>query len=254
MANPIIICETRFKDGALTATDTAAGYDVMNVIDYRTYTFWKAASAGTKYITVDCGSDKSADSLGIIGHNLKTANATVSIESSPDNAVWTERLAGFTPTSDKAFVKLFTQATARYWRLKLIAASTAPYLAAVLLGNKLQFPFPPDTPYVPYKESVEAESKRSKKGHLLGSVVEFKTIEITARFSHIERTWVENSFKSFWDGHASDMKPFFYAWDLDAYPDMVFFVKCKDEARYEMPVSVLQYVDVIEIEMEGVKE
>lgn len=254
--NPIILYDSRFNDGTPVATDTASGYNVLNIKDLRTYTFWKAASAGTKYITIDCGSAKSADCLAIIGHNLKTANATVSVESSNDNFVANivERLVPFTPSSDKAFLKLFTSASNRYWRIKIVTASIAPQIAVAMLGSKMLFPFPPDTPYNPYIESIEAETNRSKKGHPLGSIIRFKSLEIYANFSNIERAWVINTFKAFWDDYASDLKWFFYAWDLDVFPDMVFFVSVLDGMKYKMPMSILQYVDSIGLEMQGVKE
>lgn len=254
MATPIILSDSRFLDGTLTATDTASGYSVLNIKDYRTYTFWKAASAGTKYITVDCGTAKSADCLAVISHNLNTANATVSVESSPDNSAWTERLAGFTPPSDKAFLKTFTSASARYWRLKIVTTSIVPYLAVCMLGVRLTFPYPPDSPYIPYSESVEVGSSRSKKGHILGSVVKYKPIRISARFSNLTRTWVETVFTPFWDNHASNLLPFFYAWSLTAYPNMVFYVSVEEGMAYRTPVSVLPFVDSLELEMEGIKE
>jgi hypothetical protein len=238
----------------LTATDTALGYDIQYIKDYRTYTFWRAANAGTKYITVDCGSNKSADTLAVISHNLQVANATVSVESSLNNVTWTERLAGFTPQSNKAFLKTFTSASARYWRLKIVTSSIAPQLAVVMLGNRLTFPFPPDTPFVVYSEGVEAETARSKAGHILGSVINYKTIEISVRFSNLTRSWVLNTFKPFWDNHASDLKPFFWAWDIDVYPDLIFYVSVTDGMKYKMPVSVIQFVDSIELEMQGIKE
>ena len=51
MSNPIILYDNRFEDGDLSATNTAAGYDVNNIKDLRTHTFWKANAAGTLYIT-----------------------------------------------------------------------------------------------------------------------------------------------------------------------------------------------------------
>jgi len=254
--NPVILYDNRFNDGTPTATDTASGFDVRNIKDYRTYTFWRAASAGTKYITIDCGSAKSADALGIISHNLKTANASVSVESSTDNFASdvTVRLASFTPSSDKAFLKLFTSASARYWRIKIVTASVAPQVAVAMLGSRITFPYPPDAPYIPYSETIESNSSRGKKGHILGSVIRFKDIEISAEFSNIGRNWALNTFKPFWDSHASDLKPFFYAWDIDIYPDMVFYVYVDEGMKHSMPMSILQYIDSIKLQMRGVKE
>ncbi|MFA5354963.1 MAG: hypothetical protein WC291_12095, partial [Thermodesulfovibrionales bacterium] len=152
MALPTILSDNRFLDGIPTPTNTAAGYDVLNIRDYRTYTAWRAASAGTRYITVDCGTAKSADCLGIISHNLATAACTVSVQSSPDNSTWTTRLTGFVPSTDKAVFKTFTSYSARYWRIKLVTASVAPQLAVVMLGVRLTFPYPADAPMVPYSE------------------------------------------------------------------------------------------------------
>lgn len=254
MANPIILYDSRFMDGTPTATDTAAGFSVLNIKDYRTYTFWKAASSGTKYITIDCAGAKSANCLAIIAHNLYTAGATVSVESSPDNSNWTVRLAEFTPASDKALLKIFTDASAPYWRIKIVTASMAAQIGVVFLGARMDFPYPPDAPYIPYTEGIEAETSIGKTGHILGSTIKFKPLELTARFSNLTRTWVLNTFKVFWDTHASDLKPFFYAWDIDAYPDMVFFVAVDDGSKYQTPVSILQYIDSIELRMRGAKE
>lgn len=252
--NPIILYDNRYNDGAPAATDTASGYDVANIKDMRTYTFWKGASAGTKYITVDCGSAKAADTLAVISHNLKTASASVSLESSTDNSNWTERIAAFTPASDKAFLKTFTSASARYWRIKIVTASIAAQLAVAFIGVHLLFPYPPDTPYTPVEESVEVLSSRSKKGHILGSLISFKPLRFTARFSTLLRTWVFNTFKPFWDTYGSEFKPFFWAWDIDTYPEDIYFVKFSDSYTFKSPLSVLLYADTLELDMEGSKE
>lgn len=233
---------------------TTSGYDIRNILDYRTYTFWQSASSGTKYITLDCGSAKTADCLAIIGHNLQTANATVSVESSTNNIDWIERSGKFTPSSDKAFIRLLVSTAARYWRIKIVTAAIAPKLAVVMLGKKLTFPYPPDAPYIPYSESIEAETSRSNQGHLLGSVIRFKRLTINVKFSNLSRTWCLNDFKTFWDSHASNLKPFFYAWDVDNYPEHVYYVVVDEKAAMEMPMSILSVVDNITLKMVGVKE
>lgn len=252
--NPVILYDNRFNDAAPTATATAAGFDVLNIRDGRAYTFWQGPAAGTHYITVNCGAAKAADALGIIGHNLKTAGATVTVESSPDNAVWTPRTGAYAPTNDRAFMQTFVKIYAQYWRLKIVSTLAAPRLAVAMIGARLEFPWPPDTPYIPYTERVETDSKRGKSGNLLGSVVRYKPIEVNARFSNFEREWVFDDYQTFWDSHASEMKQFFYAWDLDNFPEHAFFLKLQDDARWQTPVSILSVVDSLELPMEGVKE
>ena len=48
--NPVILADNRFLEGTPTATDTATGYDVLHIRDLRTFTSWKGATAGTKYL------------------------------------------------------------------------------------------------------------------------------------------------------------------------------------------------------------
>src|SRR3990172_4071855 len=122
----IILADNRFLDGTPTATDTAAGYNVLFIRDYKTFTSWKAASVGTKYLTVDCATAKSADCIAFVGHNFGTGGATISVESSATGA-WageqTERLAPFTVNDDKAALRTFASASDRYWRVKIVSAT-----------------------------------------------------------------------------------------------------------------------------------
>lgn len=407
MANPIILHDNRLFEGTITATDTASGYNVANIIDHRPYTFWQAASAGLKYLTVDlqkvlnpgfesnftnwtqnnttlettivhsgaksgklvaAGANtlgaqtdpividqtknykisvwnkitvhttgdyrvtvyfyddeagtqqistydlftssgvidwteitgnivplggagiifprgtkslrvghrwwnasgnpsgtaymddlqlmrwQPVDALGIVGHNLFSSYAAIWVDSSDDGAAWTNRLVSFYADSDKALLKTFNAATARYWRIALNTYNIAPRIGVAVLGEKIQFEYPPDSPYRPYEESIAADTSRGKTGNLLGSVIHYKRLDLYARFSNFSRSWVEGTFKAFWDNHASDMKPFFYAWDLTNYADYVFFVGVKDGAKYAAPVSILSRIDEIELEMTGVKE
>lgn len=414
MALPIILYDNRFSDGTPTATDTAQGFSVLNVRDMRTYTYWKAASVGTKYLTVDCGSPMNADCLGIIGHNLGSIGAEAVLQGSSDNfasdliepvairpktdtailkrarlisngdyevwpdgtnvrpAGWTlagsgasvERIvvnapddygaqvtagaganaqlyqrapnfgsfkgntvtyggyvlcnapnagrvgiydgvqwtyspyhsgsglweyltvtrtvsssatelrfvgqvmagltAGFdiaaarkgttiSPSTPSDYIEPLSNAK-RYWRLKVANGSAAPKLAVLMAGNLLEFPYPPDTPYIPYSEAVEAETARSKKGHPLGAVIRFKPREIAARFPSLSRSFVFDTYKPFWDSHASDLKPFFYAEDLDEFPGHIFYVQMKKGAKFQAPLSRGSLVDSLTLDMEGVRE
>jgi len=158
--NPVILYDNRFADGALSATDTESGYDVNNIKDLRAHTFWKAAAPGTKYITVNCGTPLPADALAIVGHNLSSCAAIISVEASEDGITWREWLIEFTVSNDKAFLKIFTsdwalspwgefawgELSAEYWRIKIVTTSQAPFIAVALLGMRMEFPFRPAAP------------------------------------------------------------------------------------------------------------
>lgn len=255
--NPVILYDNRFDDGTPTATDTADGYSPLNIRDGRPYTYHKFAALGTKYITVDCGTAKSADALGIYKHNLGTAAATVSVESSATGA-WAgeqvERLAGFVPANDKGIIKLFTSASARYWRIKIVTASIAAMFAEVKLSVRLLWPYPPDTPFIPQHKSVKAESVDSKTGQPLGAVVYYKPLKVDAKFSMLLRSWVDTNYAPFYDNHASLKKFFFWAWDLDVYPNMVHFLRLSGDATDALPMTYSQFYDAVTLAMEGMQE
>lgn len=248
---PIILHDNRFADGAITATGVTDDTRLY-IIDGRPYTWLVFPSSGTKYITVDCGTAKSADALGIIGHNFATSSATVSVESSADNNTWTQRLAGFTWASNRALLKTFTTASARYWRIKIVTASVAPAVAVVMLGSRITFPCSPDSSFTPFSESVEVDSNDSKNGQALGSVVRFFPVAIKPTFSNLTRTWVEGTYRPFRENWSRYRKYFFWAWDVDTYPTQVFYVQ--DVGQYAPAVSVLDYYDKLALDFKGVIE
>jgi len=254
MMEPIILADNRFLDGTPTATDTAVGYDVLFIRDYKTFTSWKAASVGTKYLSVDCGSAKSADCIAFAGHNFGTGAAQISVESSDNGTDWTERITPFSVTTDKAALRTFASASARYWRTKIASPTIAPQVAVLLVGLRITFPYPPDAPFSPGKEGMEVSAARSRTGQLLGVDVRFKPYSIRAQWSDLSRTWVESYFLPFWENHASNLTPFFWAWDLGVYPNNVRYVRVAENYEMDPKLSVLGVYDLIGLEMEGVKE
>jgi hypothetical protein len=252
---PVILYDNRFADAVPTATDTASGSDVRLACDLRAYTAWQAASVGAKYITVDCAAAQDADALAMIGHNCATGEIDVSVESSADGANWTQRLAPARPATNRAFLLPFTRATARYWRVKLAAGLLAPTIGEVALGARMTFPQPPTPPYTPYTEEVQADSTVGKAGHILGSVIRYKRLSISARWTNLDRSWVLGTFLPFWDQYASDLNPFFWAWDLTYFPTHVYHVAIDPaRGRYATPMTLSMLVDSLALDMTGVKE
>lgn len=195
-----------------------------------------------------------ADAVAMIGHNLASEEILYSVESSDNNTDWTERLAPTWASSNRAQCAVFTQATARYWRVKLAAGTAAPSIGELILGPRLAFEFPADAPYIPFTEKVVATSATGKTGNLLGSVVQFIALDLSARFSHVSRVWALETFLPFWDDHASRLLPFFWAWDLTTFPTHVFFVRMDAGASQAMPLSISTMVDSLVLSMQGVKE
>lgn len=251
-AKPFLLYDNRLEDGTPTATDTETGYDVLNLIDWREYTFWQADTFGTKYITIDCGAPVSADTLAVSGNNFYTASATISLESSADNATWTERLVGFTVTSDDVFAKTFTSASARYWRLKIITAAVAARMAILCIGIRLDMERYPQMMFDPDQQSPIVDSERSKVGYLLGNVINYHERQISASFKNLTPAWISSTFYPAWVDHLSLLKPFFFAWDITNHATEVYLVALKSGSKLSMPNTT--YFRSVDLNMIGSRE
>jgi hypothetical protein len=253
---PVILATNLLPLGTLSASSTASGYYVESLSDGLEYTHWKAAAGGAQSVTLDlgAGNGQAASALGLKKHNLKTVSATVSVESSDNGADWTTRLAGFVPSTDKALLKTFAAATARYWRINMAGCTAAPQMAVAAAGPRIDFPYPPDSPFTPSEEGIEGETNRSKLGVLLGVTVRWKTFRIRARWTRLLRSWLDANLVPWWDAHASNLKPFFWAWDLSVYPEKVHYGAVPDGYKWRPDVARGLTYENFEIEIEGAKE
>jgi hypothetical protein len=175
-------------------------------------------------------------------------------EAQPRN--WTERLAAFTPATDNSILKTFTSASARHWRVKIVTAAVAAQIAVCMVGVRMTFPYPPDGPYVPADEGIEADVTDSKTGQFLGATFRFSPYVIKPVWSNdaILRTFLDATIAPWWALYARYLLPFFWAWDLTTYTADVRYVRLTLGYRYKPSFRVLATVDSFELEMEGVKE
>jgi hypothetical protein len=284
MGNPIILYRNLLTEAALVTTDMApwgkcdfgaslwGGRDISDYLrDFREHAFWEGLDAGEQTIGVDCGRIVEASALGLAGHNLKTAGALISLERSTDNFLSdaTTVISPFMPYFDAPLLKTFALASSRWWRLKLSAGGQIPKLAVLALGLALEFPMPPEAPYAPTDEQIQADVARNAAGNLLGALVHSRAAETKVTLAVIDRDWAlqgygeaawgavswgENgNLAALWQ-HARKLLPFFYAWDPIAYPAHVLFGRWKKEQVFRTPLSILAYIDAFEMTVESTLE
>ena len=251
MGAPVILAHSILPAATLSCSSTAPGFELQHIADTRPYTWWGAAYNGTNTITIACGSARSADCLGIIGHNLYSGSITIALEYSDDGITWSVALAPFTPSSDRALMEMFAEISAPFWRLVMTGAAL-PMLAVVSLGICLQFPFPPESPFTPKTVKTEQDTQISKVGNPLGTVISHYAVTVEPEFKHVARSWVLYAFGPFWQAYGRTRALHFWAWDLDTYPDDVLYLR--QVGDYKAPVSTLGYVDSLKLKMEGVEE
>ncbi len=254
MANPAILRFNNFAHGTLTATGTDTGFSVNNLIDYRTTTYWQAAAHGTNYITVESGDVLSADMLGIVKHNLYTASATITIEYW-DNVLssWVAIGTPFSPTSDECIIKQFTSKTSLKWRIKINTASVKAKIAVMMIGSKIEMPYPPEAPSAAYAETYQLLNSESKNNNFLGAIRRNSKYSIRHVYKSVTKTFYDTYLLPFWNAHAKLGYPFFYAMDSVNLPEGNFFARFVDGYEWNPQRSNLLFVDEINFDLIGEK-
>jgi hypothetical protein len=90
----------------------------------------------------------------------------------------------------------------------------------------------------------------SRGGKNLGVVTSYFPIDIQLRFSNLLRAWVTENFVPFWE-YAKYLDAFFFAPDLDTWPDDVFWCVLDPSMKFKAPTSMLVYVDYIDLTMQA---
>lgn len=227
MGYPRIYYDNRFADGTPVASTTAAGdFDVLNLIDFRSGSFWKPTALPAT-VTIDCGSAAAASSIVVWGHDLFTQGATLEVRGSTDNFVSSNVLVDtYTPTNNKPFVRSWSSVSYRYWRER-ITGVTMPSIAITCLGVPLTLPVYLDDSFDPLRSNPEGVFNRSVKGHPLGRVTEYEEWSQNLPLKLVTKAWLRATWEPAWDAHLRD-NPFVFGWDVDSYPTELRLVTVKD--------------------------
>src|SRR5918996_5864065 len=86
-----------------------------------TWEYWEPTALPATW-TLDLGSVKQVDYVGLAGHTIGSSGSTVKIETSIDNSVYTLFSAQVLPADDRAILFLDSQRSAKYVRVTLIGA------------------------------------------------------------------------------------------------------------------------------------
>lgn len=212
----------------LAATSTASGYSVASIYNMLEVNSW--VSGGTtspQYLTLDLGvgNTATADYLAIIGHNLNTIGATITLQYSTDNfaADVNDAFTGFAPSSDNALVKEFTAPAAkRYWRLKISGTLTAaPYLTVCIWGLKTELDYVTAS-FDPHAYDEEVNISKSYGGYVSGVTVHHTERRMTLNFEDCDST-LYAKLAAWYDNHG--LNNFFVAWEMANSPNDIFLMR-----------------------------
>lgn len=241
---------------SLAASTTASGdYNAVYLYNMLETNLWKAAGVTSPcYLTYDAGSGntKQADYLAIIGHNLFSAGATVTLQYSTDNfaADINDAFTAFAPSADTVVLKEFTSPAAkRYWRLKISGTlSAAPYMALCIWGLKTELDWA-SASFDPYEQDVKAAVGLSQGGYVTGVHVEYTERALNLVIEDADAA-LYAKVKDWWD--RSGLKNFFVAWDTTNNPNDVWLMR--PDTRFSNPFKMGGLYRDITINLRGRKE
>lgn len=253
MATPFILYNNIYETGTVTSNSEEVGYDVENVIDWRSYVRWRAATVGfTVTVNCDFGSAVACDAIGISGHNL--SGNEIYLQSSDTGAYAGEetfRALNITPTDNSDICVSFTSASARYWRLVIESDGTAPEIGVLCVGPRLDFPKNPNRPLSFVDESMEATSRRSKNGHILGATTYYRPYTTVLSFSWLLIAFVMGDLYTFWSTHGSKLKPFFLQVNEDQW-DVGRFVQLPENYVFREVFDDYTFTTDLQMTFEGI--
>lgn len=251
---PKLLYENILRNGTLSASGTSADddYHVNYLVDYKSFTKWKADSTSDPYVRLDLAVAGSADCIAIYNHNFNDIGGTVELQQDSDeNDVWTT-VAVLTINGTKPVMATFNSVTSKRFRIIFLTPTAEPEMAIVFLGTAIEFPYPPDSAVIPFDESITAQMEISEAGHNLGAIISHFPIRISHKYSNFTRTWFNTYFKPFWINHARYLLPFFYAWDLTNRADDIFFVTLDETQIFRETLTVLSLMDEFTLNMKGI--
>lgn len=255
MQAPVILYDN-VLDRCSTYSASTLSSQVPNLKDWRTHTYLTATSTGAQQVDITMASTAyPIGAIGIASHNLPVGS-TVRVFGSSDGANWTTYATIVTQTTGAIF-STFTQVGRTYYRVT-VESTVAEQIGILCLGVPMQMPKAPVYGYSPFNHQTQMASNRSNAGVMLGSNVKYYSYSIDARFTNIPTSFFWNStggdstFMAFWNNHARDGKPFFYAFSPDTYPAMNALVRLQDKYTLTTPMYSTSHISELALSMEGV--
>jgi len=242
MAKPKFLYDNRFDDAAPVASSTAAGeYSVLNLRDFRPYTWWKPAAAPAT-VTVDSGAPRARDYFLVYGEA-----GTYEARGSTDNFGASDvLLATLVLPAPGLGLASFPSLSHRYTRLRIGAGTPAVAIAAI--GAALEAPVYLEGEFDPTRRRAVGQTNRNENGQPLGRIVYFEEWSHEIRLQNVSWSWARDTFLPAWRAYLRG-SPFGFVWDSDLYPGDVRLVQAGEQLRTPHRAGAL--CDVA-IDVEGV--
>ena len=233
---PIVLYDNKLSTyGFVTVTSELSGYPKENTYDWRYFTKWQSTSSATQDFIIDLGAATICDSFAVMNHNLGTRGATLAVGTDTASAFPSVTTIGTnTFTDDNPKYISLTSSSERYYRIRISGGTGAYACGMFFLGNKYTMPVLPQDGFDPDEQQAFFKVNTAITGHAVGS-----SVTHTDRMQKLSMRYVSEAqaqtFKDFYEDHASLGKPFFYLPDITNYSTRIYLMRCPNNYALSMP-------------------
>lgn len=190
-----------------TASATASGYDVDNVVTLDRTAVWVGVGTSGGSVVLDLGSAKAVSGFGLANHNAQTWTGGI-LQRSPDNAVWTTVATLSGAAADQDYYQTFSSATYQYWKLLCTSSTAAMQVGVFYLGTATTLTYNPDLN--PTGEDVyQIERAKSQSGVVIAEQWGRRICRFDMDWS-IHETAAFTETRDFLRTEGGPLRPFFY--------------------------------------------
>ena len=219
---PLLLFDNMLTEGVVTSPmGTAAGdYDLANLSDYRSYTWWLPAVVGAYRFDIDNGANRSADYIYIAGEGFN--NATIQLISYDAGLVNPTGHVNTTLNGETEFFATFTSHSQQIWLLNVITTA-ANALSHVIIGDKLELPRHLQQGFDPLGSRPRGRLAKSSGGHPLGTAESWREWKQKIAFRNIDAAWLRDTWQPAFDGHLKHT-PGVFVWDPVEHADELYLI------------------------------
>jgi hypothetical protein len=234
-----------FQFGTLSASSETSSGPAENAVDGLDWDYWEfdgTSGGDTLEVEFDLGVQRQANYLAIAAHDLGSQGLEISIEGSDDGSSWTMLGGPWAPETDAPHLWRFNQGFYHHFRVRI---EGGPGQIGVLnVGKILVLPegvfvgHRPET----YNKRPKFSNNQAENGQFLG-----RSITRTGAVGSIKQDRVSQEFaRTDWADftEAAMLRPFFWAWRHDQYPEEVMYGWTEEGPQVEQGANGFMSVSV----------
>jgi hypothetical protein len=211
--------ETANAGGYLNSSALATGYNISNILDWKTHTGIKFASSGGSITAGPYpGAGPKFQSLGIIGKLENFLNISVLYRDDPADP-WQQAILYTIPNGQNVvFLRWDDPGRFNYWRVSFQGGNAESFIGVCILGNAPLELRPIGTGFrPPVYEHYDSINAQGNAANYLGRSIKRKPMDLTIKQQGITQADLHGKWVTFLN-HAA-RKPFFFSWDNENHPD-----------------------------------